>query len=325
MLALGDRQYANFCRFGRLLDEWLHAAGATRSFERIDVDNSRACHPGRLAGAVRRQARRPTTPGPTGGRGGGRHAAGVSHPPPNEGSAGTPVYRLAFAPMAAPAAGWESGDIAQLALASDPGGRATIRSPPSPPTGTSKLLVRQEQHPDGRLGAASGLLTSTLAWATQSSLQLRLHRRQFPGWATTPERPLLLIGNGTGLAGTCAAICAPAQPQGRHDNWLVFGERNAAARFSLPCRDRGLAASGGAAAARHGVLARSGRTTSMSSTACCTGTTRCATGSHEVPRSMSAAACKAWPHGVDAALRQIAGDGPMRELAAAGRYRRDVY
>ena len=29
--------------------------------------------------------------------------------------------------------------------------------------------------------------------------------------------------------------------------------------------------------------------------------------------------------GVDAALRQIAGDGPMRELAAAGRYRRDVY
>ena len=42
VLALGDRQYANFCRFGRLLDEWLHAAGATRSFERIEVDNAEA-------------------------------------------------------------------------------------------------------------------------------------------------------------------------------------------------------------------------------------------------------------------------------------------
>jgi len=29
--------------------------------------------------------------------------------------------------------------------------------------------------------------------------------------------------------------------------------------------------------------------------------------------------------GVDAALRQIVGEAPLRELAAGGRYRRDVY
>jgi hypothetical protein len=40
VLALGDRQYKNFCGFGRALDAWLHAAGARRDFECIEVDNS---------------------------------------------------------------------------------------------------------------------------------------------------------------------------------------------------------------------------------------------------------------------------------------------
>jgi sulfite reductase (NADPH) flavoprotein alpha-component len=49
VLALGDRQYANFCGFGRTLDEWLHASlRAHRGRQR------RLCRPGAVADAVRR-------------------------------------------------------------------------------------------------------------------------------------------------------------------------------------------------------------------------------------------------------------------------------
>ena len=39
LLALGDRDYANFCGFGRSLDAWLRRQGALPLFDRIDMDN----------------------------------------------------------------------------------------------------------------------------------------------------------------------------------------------------------------------------------------------------------------------------------------------
>jgi sulfite reductase (NADPH) flavoprotein alpha-component len=39
LLALGDRTYAEFCGFGRALDGWLQASGATRLFDTVEVDN----------------------------------------------------------------------------------------------------------------------------------------------------------------------------------------------------------------------------------------------------------------------------------------------
>ena len=42
VLALGDRTYANFCGFGRLLDGWLSDRGARPLFARVDVDNGSA-------------------------------------------------------------------------------------------------------------------------------------------------------------------------------------------------------------------------------------------------------------------------------------------
>ena len=39
VLALGDRDYDDFCAFGRDLDRWLRVHGATPWFDRVDVDN----------------------------------------------------------------------------------------------------------------------------------------------------------------------------------------------------------------------------------------------------------------------------------------------
>src|SRR5690606_34242643 len=40
LLALGDREYLDFCAFGRQLDEWLRSRGAQPLFDRVDVDNA---------------------------------------------------------------------------------------------------------------------------------------------------------------------------------------------------------------------------------------------------------------------------------------------
>lgn len=322
VLALGDRQYANFCRFGRLLDEWLQAAGATRSFERIEVDNA---EPATLA-AWQAQC------------GGGAPADEAGGPPEipepvavpwrlasrtllNQGSAGAPVYRLAFAPMGAADADWESGDIARLALGSDPGRPRDYSIASIPSDGALELLVRQEQHPDGRLGAASGLLTATLRLGDTVRLQLRPHRNFRLG--ENRQRPLLLIGNGTGLAGLRGHLRARAA-QGRNDNWLVFGERNA--QHDFLCREEIEAWQ------QAGVLQRVDMVFSRDQAERLYVQHRLLQLHEEVrawiDRGAAIYVCgslQGMASGVDAALRQIAGEAPLRELAAGGRYRRDVY
>src|SRR5690606_1872085 len=39
LLALGDRDYDDFCGFGRRLDHWLRTHGATRLFDPVEVDD----------------------------------------------------------------------------------------------------------------------------------------------------------------------------------------------------------------------------------------------------------------------------------------------
>jgi sulfite reductase (NADPH) flavoprotein alpha-component len=183
------------------------------------------------------------------------------------------------------------------------------------------LLVRQEQHPDGRLGAASGLLTSTLRLGDTVQLQLRAHRNFRLG--ENLERPLLLIGNGTGLAGLRGHLRARAA-QGRHDNWLVFGERNA--QHDFLCRAEIEAWQ------QAGVLQRLDMVFSRDQAERLYVQHRLLQRHDEVrdwiARGAAIYVCgslQGMASGVDAALRQIAGDALMRELAAAGRYRRDVY
>jgi sulfite reductase (NADPH) flavoprotein alpha-component len=318
VLALGDRQYANFCRFGRQLDEWLHAAGATRAFERIEVDNA---DPATLAEWQAQCGGSPDTSGADAPEARDAPWRLTSRRLLNRGSAGAPVYLMAFAPAAAPAPDWESGDIAQLALASDPGRPRDYSIASIAADGELQLLVRQEQHRDGTLGAASGLLTSTLSLGDITQLRLRPHRSFRLG--ENARRPLLLIGNGTGLAGLRSHLRARAA-MGRQDNWLVFGERNA--RHDFLCRDE-------IEAWQHsGVLERVDMVFSRDQPERLYVQHRLLQ-RHEkvrawVARGAAIYVCgslQGMASGVDAALRQIVGETVMGELLSSGRYRRDVY
>ena len=316
VLALGDRQYAHFCGFGRALDAWLHTAGAVRDFDPIEVDNS---DPAALADWHARWGDAPE----------GGDDAPASFAPwrltrrelLNAGSTGGPVFHLGLTPQAGALPHWASGDLVQVAIASDPARPRDYSIASLPADGELQLLVRQEQHPDGSMGAASGLLTSTLSVGDSVALRLRPHRGfRLEG---NENRPLILIGNGTGLAGLRAHLRARAAA-GRKDNWLVFGERESAHDFL--CRQEIEAWQA------DGTLARLDMVFSRDQ----------AERFYVQHRLLQVAdTLQAWlrdgaavyvcgslqgmASGVDAALRQIAGDDLWAELSADGRYRRDVY
>lgn len=315
VLALGDRQYQHFCGFGRALDDWLSRAGAAREHARLEVDNSDA----QALAAWRTQV-------------GGSAPPDSVAPAPlpwrlaarelmNPGSAGTPVFHLAFAPPEGSAPHWESGDLAQLTVPGDPTRPRDYSIASIPGDGSLHLLVRQEQHADGSLGTASGLLTSTLPVGGALALRIRPHRAFRLG--ENAARPLILIGNGTGIAGLRSHLRERARG-GRHQNWLLFGERNAQ-------YDR-LYGAEIDAWQRSGVLQRVDRVFSRDPAERRYVQHRLLQVESEVlawlARGAAIYVCgslQGMASGVDAALRQITGDAALRELSAAGRYRRDVY
>ncbi len=95
-----------------------------------------------------------------------------------------------------------------------------------PEDGRISLLVRQARHGDGT-GVSSGWLT--LHAAVGSEIEMRV--RGNTSFHLPPgDRPLILIGNGTGLAGLRSHLKARITV-GLVRNWLIFGERNAAHDF----------------------------------------------------------------------------------------------
>jgi len=225
LLALGDHTYNDFCGFGRALDGWLQRSGAEPLFDRVEVDNGDA-------GAIRDW----------------QHQLGLltgstiqpDWTPPafdrwtlverrhlNPGSPGGEAWLLAFAPDGH-APDWVAGDIAEIGLparadGTDPGSREySVASLPG--DGRAEFIVRRLTRPDGSPGLASGWLTHHLAIGDAIDMRIRPNR-SFHGPA--PETPLILIGNGTGLAGLRAHWKARAgRPHG--GVWLMFGERTRA-------------------------------------------------------------------------------------------------
>ena len=230
VLALGDSSYTNYCGFGRALDAWLHARGATPLFERIEVDRGN----GDAIANWQHQL---------------SHLAGTSDAPDweapayghwrilertllNPGSIGAPLYRIALAPQDGALPGWEAGDLVQVCAPRDPDLPREYSIASIPSEGKLELLVRLQRHEDGSAGAASGWLCLDATFDDTVALRVRAHARFRLG--ENAARPLILIGNGTGLAGLRAHIKARIDA-GVVENWLVFGERNAAHDFL--CRD----------------------------------------------------------------------------------------
>jgi len=226
MLALGDITYTNYCGFGRALDAWLRERGATSLFERIDVDRGA---PDALAAWQHHLS----------------HLAGTSDAPDweapaysawriaertllNPGSAGAPLYRLALVPQDGALPAWEAGDLAQVSAPADPAHPREYSIASVPAERQLTLLVRLQQRADGTPGAASGWLCTDALATDAIRLRVRAHARFRLG--ENALRPLIAIGNGSGLAGLRALLKARIDV-GTHDNWLLFGERNAAHDF----------------------------------------------------------------------------------------------
>jgi len=189
-----------------------------------------------------------------------------------------------------------------------------------PQDGCVHLLVRQARRDDGSLGLASGWLTAYAPVGAEIEMRVRANPNfRLPG----DDRPLILIGNGTGLAGLRSHLKGRALA-GHLRNWLIFGERNADRDFyyreeieDWQARD---------------VLERVDLAFSRDQ----------ATRMYVQHRlHMAADTVRAWlatgaalyvcgsivgmAPGVEAALTHIIGPKALERLAAEGRYRRDVY
>ncbi|WP_379655144.1 flavodoxin domain-containing protein [Pseudoxanthomonas sp. UC19_8] len=189
-----------------------------------------------------------------------------------------------------------------------------------PADGALHLLLRRMQRPDGSPGLASGWLCDHAPIGAPIALRLRANPNFHPPAA---DVPLILIGNGTGIAGLRALLKARIA-RGARRNWLLFGERQ---------RDHDLHYREDLVVWQDdGWLERMDLAFS-----------RDPGGHHYVQDALRAAGepLQAWMRdgaalyvcgsldgmapGVDAVLREVLGDETVESLRLQGRYRRDVY
>ncbi|EPD39931.1 sulfite reductase (NADPH) flavoprotein alpha-component [Delftia acidovorans CCUG 274B] len=322
LLALGDRQYAQFCGFGRALDSWLRAGGARPWFERIEMDNGA---PQALT-AWQHQLTQISSLGdmPAWEQPVFSEWTLAARRHMNPGSAGEPVFHIELQPPATEAALWESGDLTQVCIPADPQHPREYSIASIAQDGCVHLLVRQARREDGSPGLASGWLTQGAPLGAAITLRLRAHRNF--RLEDNLQRPLVLIGNGTGLAGLRSHLRARAAA-GLGPNWLLFGERNAAhdrlygdelqawceggvlQRLDLAfSRDR---SEGVPRAYVQDLLAQSGDMLRQ-----------------WVEQGAAIYVCgslQGMAQGVDQALHAVLGEAQMDQLVRSGRYRRDVY
>ncbi|GAB2854925.1 sulfite reductase subunit alpha [Pseudoduganella ginsengisoli] len=226
VLALGDSSYSHYCGFGRALDTWLQEQGAQPLVPHIEAD----CLADSAIGAWRHAL---------------SHLAGTTDAPDwsgpafgawrlaerrclNEGSSGAPIYHIELEPLDGVLPEWQSGDLVQVVAPAEPDKPREYSIASIPSDGRVHLLVRLHLHgdgkPEGGMGVASGWLCREAPLGASLPMRLRQHSRfRLDGNA---QRPLILIGNGSGIAGLRGHLRARAQAgQGR--NWLLFGERHA--------------------------------------------------------------------------------------------------
>jgi sulfite reductase (NADPH) flavoprotein alpha-component len=227
VLALGHRDYPDFCGFGRMLESWLRSSGVEPLFPVIEMH---ADDPAALA-SWRQQLQ---ALGAVAQPDAIWWQAQTTHPWRllertllNPGSNAAEAYHLVLEPQQGAAAAdtaWTPGDIAVITPPA-PGAKAPTREYSISSIcarGKLELLVRKTVLADGQLGLGSGWLTHHAAPGDMVHLRIRSN----PGFHP-PEThgPMILIGAGTGLAGLRAHLLH-RQHNGLKGAWLVFGERS---------------------------------------------------------------------------------------------------
>jgi sulfite reductase (NADPH) flavoprotein alpha-component len=327
VLALGDRNYQAYCAFGHQLDHWLHQQGAQTLFDTVEVDNGDD-------GALRHW----------------QHHLGVLsghtdladwHQAEyenwtlserrllNPGSQGNPVYQLCIRPGTSISANikdssWQAGDIAEI-LPRRPGSDQTLPHreysiASIPQDGAVELIVRQMQQADGSLGLGSGWLTHYADIGSTIALRLRSNRSFHP---PSHHCPLILIGNGTGIAGLRAHLKHRSQ-QRQDQNWLFFGERNRANDFFCQTEIEQWQADG--------TLNKLDLAFSRDQTQRIYVQDKLREQAAELSAWVDNGAAiyvcgslEGMAGGVDAALREILGEVELERMREEGLYRRDVY
>ncbi|WP_122593065.1 sulfite reductase flavoprotein subunit alpha [Pseudomonas viridiflava] len=373
VLALGDRQYPNFCGFAHRLHDWLAERGGSTLFAPVEVDSADPValqqwqqHLGQLTGST------PTAlwQAPV-----FEHWTLARREHLNPGSSGSGVYLLVL--VTPGTMHWQAGDLVEIlprnsdeavrsflsGLGIDPATQVNVDGLLEPVVqalatrqlsqhrahlvgfhaqalidalvpvsareysiasvledGCLQLIVRQEIHPDGSLGLCSGWLTEHAA--SGSAISLRLRRNSSFHLPAEPV-PLILLGNGTGLAGLRSLLKARIA-QGQTRNWLLFGERNREHDFHCGAELQGWLESGD--------LARLDLAFSRDQAE-----------KVYVQHLLREAAqdLRAWldegaaiyicgslqgmASGVDQVLNEVLGERAVSELVEQGRYRRDVY
>jgi sulfite reductase (NADPH) flavoprotein alpha-component len=325
VLALGDREYDNYCAFGHRLDAWLRHQGATPLFDVVEVDNGDE-------GALRHW----------------QHQLSVLSGSPdladwdtpryerwrliertlvNPGSAGDACFHIVLQPGEGANAQWQAGDIAEIdprnstwnaAETALPHREYSIASVPA--DGAIHLLIRQMHRPDGSIGLGSGWLTQQAEVGADVALRIRSNSYFH---APRDARPVILIGNGTGIAGLRALLKARIA-SGPSRNWLIFGERNAAHdRFYAGDLDRW---------SRDGSIERLDLVFSRDQPERLYVQHRLLDRADDLREWIAAGAAvyvcgslQGMAPAVDAALTHILGADIVEQLTLDGRYRRDVY
>lgn len=205
-----------------------------------------------------------------------------------------------------------------------------------PGEGVVRLLVRRMCRPDGSPGIGSGWLCDHAR--PHGSIDARIRANPaFHGPGS--DAPVVLVGNGTGVAGLRAHL-AERIAAGHHRNWLVFGERHADRDFHLSADILDWLTEGGLARLDL-AFSRDTKGAGLPSALLADDHARVHPGYVQAALHAEGERLRRWVDegatilvcgslqgmapGVDAALREILGESNVDALLRAGRYRRDVY
>jgi sulfite reductase (NADPH) flavoprotein alpha-component len=327
VLALGDRNYAEFCGFGRTLDQRLALLGAQALHPMIEVDNGDAGALARWGNTLRGLM--------------GNDAVEVALTAAaddsdylswrlsqrvllNPGSIGLPLYELTLTgDVGDSGAGWRPGALLDIW----PGHYGPDAAPRRyslasiPQDGSMQLVVRQVRCERGLgLGLASGWLTAQAAVGDEVRVRLIAN----PSFDACPQAaPAIYIGNGSGIAGLRSHLRARVL-EGAQRNWLIFGERQ---------REHDALCAGEIQGWRsHGLLPELDLVYSRDVTGGGYVQDRLRERADTLRKWIAGGAVifvcgslQGMAGGVDDALAEILGRAQLDQLAEQGRYRRDVY